>query len=120
MLKVLCEAGPVSIREAARRVGRDVKAVHGDFTARLNAGVLERTADGRIVFPFEAVKVEFLLQRHKPVERRDRPGNAAEHGVESGARALGADAELRPTIRTRRGVEYHAAPRCRPSPETGQ
>jgi predicted transcriptional regulator len=62
LLKALCGAGPVSIREAARRVGRDVKAVHGDVTALLNAGVLDRTEDGRIVFPFEAVKVEFLLQ----------------------------------------------------------
>ena len=62
LLKALCGAGPVSIREAARRVGRDVKAVHSDITALLNAGVLERAAGGGIVFPFEAVKVEFLLQ----------------------------------------------------------
>lgn len=62
LLKVLCGAGPVSIREAARRAGRDVKAVHGDVTALLNAGVLDRTDDGRIAFPYEAVKVEFLLQ----------------------------------------------------------
>jgi predicted transcriptional regulator len=62
LLKALCGAGPVSIREAARRAGRDVKAVHGDVTALLTAGVINRTDDGRIVFPFEAVKVEFLLQ----------------------------------------------------------
>ncbi|TCS71504.1 putative transcriptional regulator [Sulfuritortus calidifontis] len=62
LLKLLCGAGPVSIREAARRAGRDVKAVHGDVTALLNAGLLDRTEDGRIVFPYEAVKVEFLLQ----------------------------------------------------------
>ena len=62
LLKALCGAGPVSIREAARRVGRDVKAVHGDVTVLLNAGVLERTEQGSIVFPFDAVKVEFLLQ----------------------------------------------------------
>src|SRR5271169_6395916 len=62
LLKVLCGAGPVSIREAARRVGRDVKAVHGDITALLEAGVLTRAADGKIEFPFDAVKVEFLLQ----------------------------------------------------------
>ena len=62
LLKVLCGAGPLSIREAARRAGRDVKAVHSDITALLNAGVLNRTEDGRIVFPFEAVKVEFLLR----------------------------------------------------------
>jgi len=40
LVKVLCGAGPVSIREAARRVDRDVKAVHSDVTALLNAGLL--------------------------------------------------------------------------------
>lgn len=62
LLKALCSAGPVSIREAARRVGRDVKAVHGDVTALLDAGILMRTEDGRIEFPFDAVKVDFLLK----------------------------------------------------------
>jgi len=62
ILKSLCGAGPVSIREAARRVGRDVKAVHGDISALLRAGVLTRTGDRRIEFPFDAVKVEFLLR----------------------------------------------------------
>jgi predicted transcriptional regulator len=62
LLKALCGAGPVSIREAARRVGRDVKTVHGDVTALLDAGVLDRAASGGIEFPYEAVKVEFLLQ----------------------------------------------------------
>ena len=62
LLKAFCGAGPMSIREAARRVGRDVKAVHGDITALLQAGVLDRAEGGGIVFPYEAVKVEFLLQ----------------------------------------------------------
>ena len=38
LLKALCGAGPVSIREAARRVGRDVKAVHSDITALRSFG----------------------------------------------------------------------------------
>jgi predicted transcriptional regulator len=62
LLKVLCGAGPMSIREVARRAGCDVKAVHSDITALLNAGVIDRIEDGRIIFPFEAVKVEFLFQ----------------------------------------------------------
>lgn len=62
LLKALCGAGPVSIREAARRVDRDVKAVHGDLTALLNAGVLNRSEGGGVEFPYDAVKVEFLLQ----------------------------------------------------------
>jgi predicted transcriptional regulator len=61
LLKALCGVGPVSIREAARRVERDVKAVHGDITALLSAGLLNRTDTGSIEFPYEAVKVEFLL-----------------------------------------------------------
>ncbi len=62
LLKALCGAGPVSIREAARRVGRDVKAVHGDVMVLLEAGVIDRTEEGSIEFPYEVVKVEFLLQ----------------------------------------------------------
>lgn len=62
LLKALCGIGPVSIREAARRVGRDVKAVHGDVTALLNAGVLDRAEGGGIIFPFDSVKVEFMLR----------------------------------------------------------
>lgn len=62
ILRSMCGAGPVSIREAARRVGRDVKAVHGDITALLNAGVMSRIEDGRVEFPFEVVKVEFELR----------------------------------------------------------
>ncbi len=45
-----------------RRVGRDVKAVHGDVHALLNAGILQKTAQGRIVFPFDAVRVNFMLK----------------------------------------------------------
>jgi predicted transcriptional regulator len=52
----------MSIREAARRANRDVKAVHGDITALLDAGVLSRTPQGEVEFPFDAVRVEFLLQ----------------------------------------------------------
>ena len=62
LLKALCGTGPVSIREAARRVERDVKAVHADVKALLDAGLLSRAADGRIEFPFQAIKVEFVLQ----------------------------------------------------------
>jgi predicted transcriptional regulator len=62
LLKAMCGAGPMSIREAARRVERDVKAVHSDITALLKVGVLDRAEGGGVVFPFDAVKVEFLLE----------------------------------------------------------
>ncbi len=62
LLRALCGAGPVSMREAARRVGRDVKAVHADAVALRNAGVLETAPGGGIEFPFDAIKVQFLLR----------------------------------------------------------
>ncbi len=62
ILKAMCGAGPLTVREAARKVGRDVKAVHTDLAALLAAGVLNRTEAGQVEFPYEAVKVEFLLQ----------------------------------------------------------
>lgn len=62
LLKAMCGAGPISIREAARRIGRDVKAVHGDVVALLDAGVLNRSPEGRVEFPFDSVKVEFVLR----------------------------------------------------------
>jgi predicted transcriptional regulator len=54
LLKALCGTGPVSIREAACRVERDVEAL-------LSAGLLNRTETGNIEFPYEAIKIEFLL-----------------------------------------------------------
>lgn len=61
LLKVMCGAGPMSIREAARRVERDVKRVHEDVQVLLNAGVLEKTEDGQIEFPYDDVHVDFRL-----------------------------------------------------------
>ena len=52
----------LAIREVARRVGRDVKAVHGDVHALIDAGLLDRTAKKHVVFPFEAIRVEFTLR----------------------------------------------------------
>ena len=62
LLRALTGAGPMSIRETARRVERDVKAVHGDITALIQAGLVRRTDDEAIEFPYDAVKVEFLLR----------------------------------------------------------
>lgn len=62
ILRAMTGAGPLSIHETARRVERDVKAVHGDVTALLTAGVLRKTEDGLVEFPFDAIKVDVLLK----------------------------------------------------------
>jgi predicted transcriptional regulator len=61
LLRTMTGAGPLAIREAARRVDRDVKGVHGDVHALLNAGILQKTEDGLIIFPFDAVRVDIML-----------------------------------------------------------
>ena len=63
LLKAMTGEGGMTIREAARRVRRDVKAVHGDIRALLEAGVLDRTEDGRVIFPYDAVRVDFTLTK---------------------------------------------------------
>lgn len=62
LLKVMTGAGPMAIREAARRLGRDIKGVHGDVSALLKAGILQKTDKELIVFPFDAIHVDFMLK----------------------------------------------------------
>lgn len=62
LLHAMTGQGAMSIREAARRVGRDVKAVHSDVRALVNAGVLDRTEEG-VEFPYDAVHVDFMLTK---------------------------------------------------------
>jgi predicted transcriptional regulator len=62
VLEAMTGAGPLALREIARRVGRDVKGVHTDVHVLLDAGVLSRTESGAFEFPYEAVHVDFTLQ----------------------------------------------------------
>lgn len=62
ILRAMTGQGALAIREVARRVGRDVKAVHGDITALINAGVLDRAGE-QVIFPYDAVHVDFTLSR---------------------------------------------------------
>jgi predicted transcriptional regulator len=62
LVRAMTGAGPLTLREAARRVNRDVKAVHGDAHALLKAGVLQKTDNGNIVFPFDAIRVDVTLR----------------------------------------------------------
>jgi hypothetical protein len=36
--------------------------VHGDVHALLEAGVIDRTGEGLVVFPYDAVHVDFMLK----------------------------------------------------------
>jgi predicted transcriptional regulator len=62
ILKAMTGQGPLTIREVARRVDRDGKAVHGNIHTLLDAGVIERTDEGLVVFPYDAVHVDFMVK----------------------------------------------------------
>ena len=62
MLRAMAGSGPLAIRALARQMGRDVKTVHGDVQALIAAGVLDRTEDGQVLFPYDAVHVDFVLR----------------------------------------------------------
>ena len=61
IVHALAGTGTLSIREVARRVERDVRAVHADVTTLIKAGVIRRV-DGGIAFPYDTVHVEFTLK----------------------------------------------------------
>ena len=58
IVKALAGRGALSIREVARRVERDVQAVHRDVTTLINTGVVNRTDKG-VEFPFDCIHFEF-------------------------------------------------------------
>ena len=62
IVRVMTGAGPLAIREVARRAERDVKSVHGDVQILLNAGILDHSDDGRIQFPYDQVHVDFIVR----------------------------------------------------------
>lgn len=61
ILKAMTGAGALGVRELSRRVGRDVKGVHTDASALVTAGVIDRLEDGKLVFPYRHVEVQFKL-----------------------------------------------------------
>ena len=60
ILRALAGDETLSIREVARRVGRDVKAVHGDVRGLIDAGLVEEAPTG-VRFGYDAVHVDFTL-----------------------------------------------------------
>lgn len=62
LLKAMGGRGPMSIREAARLVGRDIKAVHGEVQKMLEKGLIEKTENGRIEFPYGEIHFDFVIR----------------------------------------------------------
>jgi predicted transcriptional regulator len=62
VLKAMMGRGEMGVRELARTLERDVKAVHTDITTLVEAGVIERKEGGAVSFPYDAVRVDFVVK----------------------------------------------------------
>jgi predicted transcriptional regulator len=61
LLERLRAAGPLSVYQLARRLGRDYKNVHGDVKRLAELGLVERRADARVAVGWDRVRAELSL-----------------------------------------------------------
>ena len=61
IVRAMAGAGPLSIREIGRRVGRDFKGVHSDVSLLVETGVVDKDASGKLIFPYDKIHVEFEI-----------------------------------------------------------
>ena len=62
LLARLQQIGPLAVRALARDLGRDVRRVHDDVTVLLEAGLIERTSDGKVCVPFKEIRIDSVLK----------------------------------------------------------
>ena len=62
IVRAMAGAGSISAEGVAQKVGRDVESVESDMNALLSCGVLYEDEEGRPIFPFKAVHVDFILK----------------------------------------------------------
>ncbi len=61
IIRAMMGQGPLSIREIARRVGRDFKGVHSDVSSMFSQGLLFKSEDGRLVFPYDRIRFDYEM-----------------------------------------------------------
>ena len=62
IVRALQGQGAISLRELARRVGRDVRRVHDDVQELVSLGLLERGEAGGVLCPFACVHIDMELR----------------------------------------------------------
>ncbi len=62
IIKLLRGSEPLALREIAMRVERDEKAVLTDVRLLIKTGVLEKDEGGKIMFGYDAIHVDFMLE----------------------------------------------------------
>lgn len=61
LLSALREAGPTSVYQLAKQLGRDYKNVHTDVRQLVELGLVARDESGQVGVPWDAVRAEMLL-----------------------------------------------------------
>lgn len=61
LLRRMAGLDPMTRREAARLVGRSWRTVHRDLAILVEAGLVEETADGRVVCRIARIEIEIDL-----------------------------------------------------------
>jgi predicted transcriptional regulator len=64
LIAALREAGPITVAELARRLGRNYKNVHTDVAQLMAWMAVERADDGRVHVPWSEIIVDMKLPRH--------------------------------------------------------
>ncbi|HGB5010607.1 TPA: hypothetical protein ACIVL5_003585 [Salmonella enterica subsp. diarizonae serovar 61:r:-] len=59
IVEAMAGAGEMTMREVARRVGRDFKAVHADILGLIEVGVVERVENG-VIMPFDEIHMDLI------------------------------------------------------------
>ena len=62
LIECLQGTGPLGVRALARALGRDVKRVHEDASAMIEVGMVEKTAEGKLVVPFDQIRADFVMK----------------------------------------------------------
>jgi predicted transcriptional regulator len=66
ILRAMAGQGPLAIREIARRVKRDVRAVHSSDVRALHlSGLIDKTPEGKMVLPYDVIRLDFTLDTQK-------------------------------------------------------
>lgn len=63
LLRHVAQHAGLNIRQLAAALGRDYKNVHGDVTALLDWGLLEKDPQGKLVAPYDEVVLHVPLRK---------------------------------------------------------
>lgn len=61
LVEALRKAGPLSIYELSKRLGRNYKNVHTDVAGLVSLGVIDRDPDGRVSVPWDLLRAELAF-----------------------------------------------------------